>query len=72
MGTPSTTEGGAMTRVAFYKAEDGRVFCDPCSLRLCAANHALALSRTYAAQSSLSFPRLTCEACGQSHVVKQS
>lgn len=58
-------------RVAFYKTDTGEVYCDPCSLKVCAANHAVAMSRTYESQSSASFPTLACEACGERHVVKQ-
>lgn len=65
-------EGESMKRVAFYKTDSGMILCDPCSVIVCRADHAIGMSRTYEAHSTASFPRLTCDMCGESHVVKQS
>ena len=60
-----------MERVAFYRTADGKILCDPCSVKVCRANQSIAMSRTYQSHSTASFPCLTCEMCGGRHAVKQ-
>ena len=56
----------------FYATDDGKVFCDPCSLKFCAANHSEPLHRTYKALDLSNTPTLTCDMCGGTHAVAQS
>lgn len=60
-----------MERIAYYVTDKGTILCDPCSVEVCRRDHSVAMSRTYATSSRSSWPTLTCDACGESHVVKQ-